>query len=68
MISIRLLNIYNYFKLHILTIVFPDMRNVKYLPIFNGSYSMAYIVVVFLIIYLIEPNTFTLIGLREINP
>ena len=27
--------------LHILTIVFPDTHNVKYLPIFNGSYSMA---------------------------
>ena len=24
---------------HILTIVFPDTRNVEYLPIFNGSYS-----------------------------
>ena len=25
-----------------LTIVFPDTRNVKYQPIFHGSYSMAY--------------------------
>ena len=33
-------NIYIYSILHILTIVFPDTRNVKYLPIFNGSYSM----------------------------
>ena len=26
--------------LHILTIVFPDTLNVKYLPIFHGSYSL----------------------------
>ena len=33
--------IYIYSILHILTIVFPDTRNMKYLPIFSGSYSMA---------------------------
>ena len=33
--------IYTYSILHILTIVFPDTHIVKYLPIFNGSYSMA---------------------------
>ena len=27
-----------YSILHILTIVFPDTRNVEYLPIFHGSY------------------------------
>ena len=29
-----------YSILHILAIVFPGTCNVKYLPIFNGSYSM----------------------------
>ena len=29
-----------YSILHILTIVFPDTRNVKYQPIFHESYSM----------------------------
>ena len=33
--------IYMYSILHILTIVFPDKHNVKYQPIFHGSYSMA---------------------------
>ena len=33
--------IYIYSIIHILKIVFPDTRNVKYLPIFNGRYSMA---------------------------
>ena len=28
-----------YSILHILTIVFPGTRNVKYLPIFHGRYS-----------------------------
>ena len=38
---VKVCDIYIYSILHILTIVFPDTRNVKYLPIFNGSYSMA---------------------------
>ena len=29
-----------YIILHILTILYPDTRNVKYMPIFNGSHSM----------------------------
>ena len=28
-----------YSILHILTIIFPDTRNVEYLPIFHGIYS-----------------------------
>ena len=36
-------NIYNIYSIpHILTIVFPDARNVKYLPIICGSYSTVY--------------------------
>ena len=34
-------DIYFYSILHILTIVFPDTRNVKYLAIFKGSCSTA---------------------------
>ena len=34
-------DMYFYSIFHILTIVFTDMRNVKYLPKFNGSYSVA---------------------------
>ena len=36
---ILLWEIYIYSILHILTIAFPGTRNVKYLPIFHGSYS-----------------------------
>ena len=37
----RIADIYIYSILHILTIVFPDTRNVEYLPIFHGKFPKA---------------------------